>query len=182
MINDLNDGIAFLINNLEIDDHSRWLTDITQLNSRYTLLQKQYNQRIITQEEYTIEYNKITKSLITQVDEICQNNPIFKNHNIYCRLIVENGHIVDYPVFNNDEIIVGRSVDADIKLESPIVSRNHCKIFISHQVLRVMDLKSTNGTLINGFRIKNSVIKLGDEIQVGNNIIKVFDTLKTADW
>lgn len=176
---DLNEGIEFLGKNLEIN--SQWLNDIIHLKSRNILLQKRYNQGIVAESQYNIEYNKLIKSLIDQVEDISQQNPVFKNHNIYCRLIYPDKKEIDYPVFHNDEIKVGRSEDSDIRLELQNISRNHCKILINHPIFRVKDLNSTNGTFVNGARIKNSVLKVEDEIQVGDYTIKILDLLKTKE-
>ncbi|WP_437194535.1 FHA domain-containing protein [Planctomicrobium sp. SH527] len=49
-----------------------------------------------------------------------------------------------------DEVIIGRGETARIRLPSPDVSREHCRLAYSNRRLIVEDLKSRNGTFING--------------------------------
>lgn len=49
-----------------------------------------------------------------------------------------------------DEVIIGRGDTARIRLPSPDVSREHCRLTYANRRLIVEDLKSRNGTFING--------------------------------
>jgi|GEM_PF-2938547 len=48
------------------------------------------------------------------------------------------------------EVIVGRGARARIRIPSPEVSREHCRLIFKNRRLQVEDLKSRNGTFING--------------------------------
>ena len=63
---------------------------------------------------------------------------------------------------------VGRTARADFIVEAPLVSRLHCRLTaaVSDQLV-VEDLKSTNGTLVNGKPVDRSVLKTGDVLTVG---------------
>ncbi len=58
-------------------------------------------------------------------------------------------------------VVIGRSKDADIQVEDPNVSRRHAAYW-------VVDLDSTNGTEINGRRLKRAKLRAGDTITVGS--------------
>jgi pSer/pThr/pTyr-binding forkhead associated (FHA) protein len=72
------------------------------------------------------------------------------------------------------EIIVGRSSELDMVLVEDMVSRKHAKISASapDQII-IQDLGSTNGTFVNGEKIKKVRLKEGDRILIGTSIIKL---------
>jgi len=70
--------------------------------------------------------------------------------------------------FPGDEISVGRHEECDLRLVDGMISRNHCLIIREGKRVVVKDLKSRNGTWVNGRRIGNrGNVKKGDAIQVG---------------
>lgn len=62
---------------------------------------------------------------------------------------------------------IGRGVEADIQIDDTSVSRLHCAIVLGSEVL-VRDLGSTNGTVVDGARATESVLRDGSIIKVGN--------------
>ncbi len=63
---------------------------------------------------------------------------------------------------------IGRSIDGDIVLQSPDVSRNHAIIEYVDGVIRVIDLGSLNGTWVNGRQVHDwAMVRPGDIIQFG---------------
>lgn len=64
---------------------------------------------------------------------------------------------------------IGRMAQADFILDAPLVSRVHCKLIVSKSGdLQVEDTGSTNGTLVNGERIKQRTgLSAGDSLTVG---------------
>jgi len=66
------------------------------------------------------------------------------------------------------ELTIGRSPSCEIQLEDDKVSRRHAHVFLSEGQVRVRDLGSRNGTLVNGERLQGEARLLpGDRIQVG---------------
>jgi hypothetical protein len=65
---------------------------------------------------------------------------------------------------------LGRGSECDIRVEDPGVSRNHCEIVIGEPIV-LRDLKSTNGTLVNGERITQLPLADGTEIQLGGTTL-----------
>ncbi len=63
--------------------------------------------------------------------------------------------------------ILGRGEDCDIIVAEAVVSRHHTKIVRMGPKCFLYDLKSTNGTLVNGQRVEQHVLEDGDEIQIG---------------
>lgn len=63
------------------------------------------------------------------------------------------------------EMLVGREVECAITLNSGHISRYHAKINVSPNGVYIEDLHSTNGTFVNGQKIKGRVrLSLGDEV------------------
>ena len=72
-------------------------------------------------------------------------------------------------------VILGRSQKADIPIHDKILSRKHCTIVPSPSGLRLIDLKSSNGTYLNGKRVERSSLKFDDVIEIGNTVIVLLD-------
>src|SRR5687767_8404021 len=63
---------------------------------------------------------------------------------------------------------VGRAVGADFIVDAPLVSRVHCRVTVLPEGdLEVRDLDSTNGTFVNGERVKTARLEPGDRLGVG---------------
>jgi hypothetical protein len=79
----------------------------------------------------------------------------------------------EFPLTLDKEIIVGRSSELDMVLVEDMVSRKHARISTGEDQIVIQDLGSTNGTFVNGEKIKKSKLKEGDRILIGTSIIKV---------
>ena len=75
------------------------------------------------------------------------------------------------------EITIGRLLDNNIVIDNPKVGRHHAKIVMDGSgVFTILDLQSTNGTYVNGRKVKGmQTIKPGDRIMVANAPL-------TANW
>ncbi|MDH4139079.1 MAG: FHA domain-containing protein [Coriobacteriia bacterium] len=71
-------------------------------------------------------------------------------------------------------IIIGRSPGSDIVIADDFVSSNHVRVHPTSNGVTVQDLGSTNGTVVNGERIREPVrAEAGDEIALGATLLKV---------
>jgi len=76
---------------------------------------------------------------------------------------------------NSDEMIIGRDPSADISIPDPAISKRHAKVTREGAVIKIEDLGSSNGTVINGKKLESgNVSKLAKEdmIKLGNSIVK----------
>src|SRR5579871_3991026 len=71
--------------------------------------------------------------------------------------------LLDKPI-----LLLGRHAECDIQLNSRKISRRHCCIAQVSNYLVVRDLGSTNGIRVNGERVVEGRLKVGDELTVGN--------------
>ncbi len=67
---------------------------------------------------------------------------------------------------------IGRSVTSDLLLSDGKVSRDHCVIESARDQHIIIDLESANGTVVNGDRVKKTVLKEGDFIRLGYTMLK----------
>ena len=63
-----------------------------------------------------------------------------------------------------ERIVLGRSPDCDVVIKDFGVSRRHAEVVLNGGECRVVDLKSKNGTQVNGVRVPEAALKDGDEI------------------
>ncbi len=85
----------------------------------------------------------------------------------YNLLIKKGQEFIKVYSMNKSEIYIGRHPANDIVLDDPLISRKHCRIFLKDEKLFVEDLNSTNGTFLNGKRVKTAELNEEDEIQIG---------------
>ncbi len=68
-----------------------------------------------------------------------------------------------------EETLIGRNPTTDITLLDEGISREHAIVLYDEtdDAYTVEDLQSTNGTKVNGKRVRSSVLADGDEVQIG---------------
>src|SRR5688572_1280712 len=71
------------------------------------------------------------------------------------------------------QVVIGRSSELDMVLVEDMVSRKHAKITVSGGKITIEDLGSTNGTFVNGEKVKQARLKEGDRILIGTSILKL---------
>ncbi|GAC1439353.1 MAG: hypothetical protein NVSMB55_00530 [Mycobacteriales bacterium] len=68
-------------------------------------------------------------------------------------------------------LVIGRGADADLRLADTGISRRHAELFVGTDAVELVDLRSTNGTSVNGRRIDRVVLTDGDQISIGATAI-----------
>ncbi len=66
------------------------------------------------------------------------------------------------------EMVIGRTDENDIAVDHRSVSRQHAKIVVDKNRYRLVDMKSANGTLVNGEEYAQTELKRGDLIELGH--------------
>ena len=85
-----------------------------------------------------------------------------------------------------DEVIIGRALEADVRLNDTRASRLHARIITARNLeteetsYRIADLASTNGTMVNGELITEADLSDGDKIVIGDHLFR-FEMLDEID-
>ena len=78
--------------------------------------------------------------------------------------------------------LIGRGSSVNLRLDDDGVSRQHAKIAVHDDgIVNLLDLRSTNGTFLNGHAIDVAIVKPGDRIQVGPEACLRFAYRRRAD-
>ena len=87
------------------------------------------------------------------------------------RLVILNGGFagMTYELLQ-EETLVGRNPTTDITLLDEGISREHALLLydVEERTHSIEDLQTTNGTKVNGKRVRSATLHAGDEIQIGN--------------
>ena len=87
------------------------------------------------------------------------------------RLIAIAGPLKDsHFVLPIGELTIGRDESNLLPISDPAVSRRHCVVSREAEHFKIRDLKSRNGTLINGNSVQEQDLKHGDQISIGDSI------------
>lgn len=68
-------------------------------------------------------------------------------------------------------VIFGRGSTVDYVIEDNKMSSKHCRMLLKEDRLELFDLSSKNGTYLNGIRVDQSEIFIGDEVRIGDTFI-----------
>lgn len=90
---------------------------------------------------------------------------------MYVRLFpIDGGQPIDLA---RELTLVGRREDCDLRLDHKSVSKQHCVLVRTEGVLIVRDLGSTNGTRVNGQRVRRAVLVPDDTLAVASARFRV---------
>ena len=102
-------------------------------------------------------------------------------------LVFLSGDLIAVPIpLDREEVILGRALEADVRVNDSAVSRRHAKINtivngdtgVTQYVLT--DFGSRNGTTLNGAKVEREILQNGDKIAIGGHILR-FDLLDEID-
>jgi len=113
------------------------------------------------------------------------SNPIRRD--LKPALVFLSGELIAVPIpLEREEVIMGRALEADVRVNDYQVSRQHARIIATPTESQVAmqyilnDLDSRNGTFLNGRRVKRERLENGDKIMLGSTILR-FDLLDEID-
>jgi hypothetical protein len=87
--------------------------------------------------------------------------------------------IVEFAV-NGEQTIIGRGGRSDIRIKHPGISTEHVLIQTRDNIATLEDLRSTNGTRVNGKRVDRFTLRHGDQIEIGRERLMYFAELDNA--
>src|SRR5207302_1754214 len=89
------------------------------------------------------------------------------------RVIVQGSAGGAFAITSAAPLLIGRGDHAKLRLDDIRVSRNHCQIELGPRGLDVVDQGSQNGTFLNGSLVMRSPIKDGDELRLGDSVLRL---------
>lgn len=79
----------------------------------------------------------------------------------------------DFPLCDGINVL-GRDVEAGIRIDSVGVSRRHAEIVVTNGKAFLRDLESKNGTFVHGTRVETPIeIATGDEVRLGSAVVRL---------
>jgi pilus assembly protein CpaF len=96
-------------------------------------------------------------------------------------VISEKGGAERRETFDKNEVNVGRVQGNDLMLPKGNVSKHHARLLYRDGRFIVTDLKSTNGTYVNGRKISQAtIVREGDKIYIGDFVLRLHTTAAGA--
>ena len=83
-------------------------------------------------------------------------------------VVMLDGVIVERRPVTPGRLLIGRSPQSGLRLDSPYVSRHHAMLLITPHSVEMIDLQSTNRTLVNGNVAERQSLEHGDLLAIGN--------------
>lgn len=93
----------------------------------------------------------------------------------------ESHETIELPIFS--KTVIGRSNSADLKIDDTKISAKHCSFELTKKgEVMFTDLGSTNGSFLNNSAVTQTLVKIHDQIRIGDTTIKIMvDKLTTSE-
>jgi pSer/pThr/pTyr-binding forkhead associated (FHA) protein len=79
--------------------------------------------------------------------------------------------------FPDGAFVIGKGPECHVRADSELISPKHCLLRVHRHDVRVFDLCTTNGTLVNGRRVEECALDSGDKLQLGTFVLEVVQKL-----
>jgi general secretion pathway protein A len=90
-------------------------------------------------------------------------------------LLASGGKTVGERELKPGRLVIGRTPDNDLQIDSKFISRHHCQIVTQPDSCLIEDLNSTNGIFVQSKRVRRHNLNDGDVVQVGQHEIMYID-------
>jgi general secretion pathway protein A len=90
-------------------------------------------------------------------------------------LIASEGKTLLERELKRGRLVIGRTSDNDLQIDSKFISRHHCQIITKTDSCVIEDLNSTNGISVHSKRVRRHNLNDGDVVQVGQHEIMYID-------
>jgi general secretion pathway protein A len=84
-------------------------------------------------------------------------------------LVATEGRTVHELPLHSGRIVVGRTADNDLQIDSRFVSRHHCQVVTNTHSSVIEDLNSTNGIYVKSKRVRRHYLNDGDVVVIGKH-------------
>jgi type II secretory pathway predicted ATPase ExeA len=89
--------------------------------------------------------------------------------------VATEGRTVQERELRPGRVIIGRTPDNEIQIDSKYVSRHHCQLTVTAEGTLLEDLNSTNGVFLKGKRVRRHLLHDGDVLVVGKHELMYVD-------
>jgi general secretion pathway protein A len=96
-------------------------------------------------------------------------------HTVGRILLASEGKTVMERDLKPGRLVIGRTPDNDLQIDSKFISRHHCQIVTQADSCLIEDLNSTNGIYVQSKRVRRYNLNDGDVVQVGQHEIMYID-------
>jgi pSer/pThr/pTyr-binding forkhead associated (FHA) protein len=90
-------------------------------------------------------------------------------------LVGHEGQTVMEKPLRPGRLIIGRTADNDLQIDSKFVSRHHCQIITTFESCVIEDLNSTNGIFVKAKRVRKHNLNDGDVVLIGKHELMYID-------
>jgi general secretion pathway protein A len=90
-------------------------------------------------------------------------------------LLASEGKTIIERELKPGRLVIGRTPDNDLQIDSKFISRHHCQIVTQPDSCLIEDLNSTNGIYVQSKRVRRYNLNDGDVVQVGQHEIMYID-------
>jgi type II secretory pathway predicted ATPase ExeA len=90
-------------------------------------------------------------------------------------LVAHQGKTVAERELKSGRLVIGRTPDNDLAIDSKFISRHHCQIVTQLNACVIEDLNSTNGIFVQSKRVRRHNLNDGDVVHVGQHEIMYID-------
>ncbi|MBI1425628.1 MAG: FHA domain-containing protein [Gammaproteobacteria bacterium] len=105
--------------------------------------------------------------------EQARSPDVFKEErrNSYKLVIRINNKVQGEYFIRKKRINIGRHRDNDLRIDDPLISRQHAQILQQGRTIYLRDLNSTNGTYVNNKRVDIAALEEGTVVKLGNCLL-----------
>jgi type II secretory pathway predicted ATPase ExeA len=122
--------------------------------------------------EYASRTNRIRAAIPAEMPGA---RPVGPDEVVARIIVAHSGEHVEERPLRIGRLIIGRTVDNDLQIESKFISRHHCQIITTAEGSVLEDLNSTNGVYIKSKRVRKHNLNDGDVIVLGKHEIMYLD-------
>ena len=90
-------------------------------------------------------------------------------------LVAHDGKTVFERELRPGRLVIGRTAENDLQIDSKFISRHHCQIVTQNNSCVIEDLNSTNGIYVQSKRVRRHNLNDGDVVVVGQHEIMYID-------
>lgn len=117
--------------------------------------------------------------LVKTNERLRRNNELCIGENPISPILEPLNNEASFHEGNGIVFTVGRASDNDLVINDVFINKHHCRIEMKGSRCCIIDLGSTNGTFVNGTRVKDgALVNRWDTIQIGHTILSGDDIWK----